>query len=193
MARAGFLKSALVGVLTIPPLVGCAALQTITTSEAVSSIARILGPKNAYRLTLDPVVTHGQFAIIQNFGAAEIVAAQVDSLLAEVADLLGVALDPSVRKVRIVVTAPDIITALFSSMASTARGNARAEALYVPKTSLVLIPYFDRLILGHELAHYVTEHYLGRTPLAEWEAIAEKVEWKLLTSRRRQPLTTVAR
>jgi hypothetical protein len=132
------------------------------------------------------MVTHSEFAIIQNFGTAEIDPSTVDALLREVADVLGVTLDRSVRKVRIVVTSPENITGLALAINSTPSGKVSAlsggryvEALYLPKASIALIPYFDRVILGHELAHYVTDHYLTQTPLAQWEAIADRVEHKL--------------
>ena len=35
-----------------------------------------------------------------------------------------------------------------------------------------------RAVLGHELAHYLTEYYLS-VPRARWEPIALNVEWKL--------------
>ena len=142
--------------------------------------------KNTYRLNLEPVVTQSQFAIIRNFGTADIDPSKVDALLGEVADMLGVALDPSVRKLRIVVTTPENIAGLALAVNSTPSGNVSAmspgryvEALYLPKASVAVIPYFERVILGHELAHYVTDHYLTQTPLAQWEAIADRVEHKL--------------
>ena len=171
MALSQILKVAAFALLTLPGLIGCAA-------------------KNTYRLNLDPGVTQSQFAIIQNFGTAEIDPAQVDSLLTEVADLLGVTLDRGVRKVRIVVTAPEHIDGLaraVAKVAATSHGHGYVEALYLPKASVVLIPYFDRIILGHELAHYVTDHYLNQTPLAQWEGIADRVERKLWATKPAPP------
>lgn len=160
MALSRPLKATAFALLVFPLLVGCAA-------------------KNTYRL--DAVVTETRFATIQNFGTAEIDAARVDSLLMEVADILGVTLDRAVRKARIVVTAPEKIAGLFRAASATYHGRGYAEALYIPRASLVMIPYFDRIILGHELAHYVTDHYLNQGPHAQtqWEAIAERVERKL--------------
>ena len=161
--------------LILPTLIGCAT-------------------KNTYRLDLAPVVTQSEFAIIQNFGTADIDPSKVDALLAEVADMLGVTLDHSVRKVRIVVTAPDNITGLALAINSTPSGKVSAmspgryvEALYLPKASVAMIPYFDRGILGHELAHYVTDHYLTQTPLAQWEHIADRVEQKLWMTKSTPP------
>ena len=161
--------------LILPTLIGCAT-------------------RNTYRLNLEPVVTQSEFAIIQNFGTADIDPSKVDALLLEVAGMLGVTLDHSVRKVRIVVTAPENITGLALAINSTPSGKVSAmslgryvEALYLPKASVVVIPYFDRVILGHELAHYVTDHYLTQTPLAQWEGIADRVEHKLWMTKSTPP------
>jgi len=97
-----------------------------------------------------------------------------------------VELDPAVPKPRIVVTSPGRIDRLYSSSSVAFSGHARVAALYFPGANLVLIPYFDRTILGHELAHYITDHYL-KTPRPEWEEIAHIVEWKLLMTK---PLAT---
>ena len=56
---------------------------------------------------------------------------------------------------------------------------ADAEGLYFPGASLVLVSSYDRTILGHELAHYLTDHYLKQTPRDKWEAVAHMVERKL--------------
>ena len=166
MALSRTLKAATFALLVFPVLVGCAA-------------------KNTYRL--DSVVTESRFATIQNFGTAEIDAANVDSLLMEVADLLGVTLDRAVRKARIVVTAPEKIAGLFRAASANYHGRGYAEAVYIPKASIVMIPYFDRIILGHELAHYVTDHYLKQMPHPQWEEIAERVERKLWASKPQPP------
>jgi hypothetical protein len=159
----------------LPAMVGCAA-------------------RNTYRLDAAPVVMDSRFATIHNFGTAEIDPANVDALVKEVADILGVTLQDSVRRVRIVVTAPDQIMGLALTINSTPSGNVSAmgsgryvEALYLPKASVALIPYFDRSILGHELAHYVTDHYLKHAPLTEWEAIADRVERKLWATKPAEP------
>ena len=161
--------------LILPGLIGCAA-------------------KNTYRLNLAPVVTESRFALIQNYGTADINPSNVDALLGEIADILGVPLQHSVRKVRIVVTSPDNITGVALAINSTPSGKVSTmpagryvEALYLPKVSVVLIPYFDRIILGHELAHYVTDHYLRHTPLAQWEGIADRVEHRLWATKPAPP------
>ena len=56
---------------------------------------------------------------------------------------------------------------------------ADAEGLHFPGASLLLISSYDRTILGHELAHYLTDHYLKQTPRDKWEAVARMVERKL--------------
>ena len=168
-------KMAICALLILPALIGCAT-------------------RNTYRLNLEPVVTQSEFALIQNFGTAEIDPSKVDELLLEIAEMLGVTLDHSVRKVRIVVTAPENITGLALAINSTPSGKVSAmspgryvEALYLPKASIAMIPYFDRVILGHELAHYVTDHYLMHTPLAQWEHIADRVEQKLWMTKATPP------
>ena len=64
-------KMAICALLILQALIGCAT-------------------RNTYRLNLEPVVTQGEFAIIQNFGVADIDPSKVDALLMEVADMLGV-------------------------------------------------------------------------------------------------------
>jgi hypothetical protein len=51
-----------------------------------------------------------------------------------------------------------------------------ARALYFAGANLVVIPYYSRTILGHELAHYLTDQYLKATPRRNWERIAQMVE-----------------
>jgi len=139
---------------------------------------------HAYRT--ESVLLHSTFTVIENYSTSEIHPAEVDLLLLQVAQILGVELDPAVPKPRIVVINPDRIDRLYSSSSVAFFGHARAAALYFPGANLVLIPYFDRTILGHELAHYITDHYL-KTPRPEWEEIAHIVEWKLLMTK---PLAT---
>ena len=55
-------------------------------------------------------------------------------------------------------------------------GSTIASAIVVGGANLVLIPYYERTLLGHELAHYLTDHYLKSTPRRQWERIAHKVE-----------------
>lgn len=138
------------------------------------------GSLNAYRS--ESVLLRSQFTIIENYGTTEIDPREVDRLLLQVAEILGVQLDPTIPKPRIVVTTPSRIASLYGSTSVAFPGHARAAALYFPGANLVMIPYFDRTILGHELAHYITDHYL-KAPRPEWEGIAHTVEWKLLTAK----------
>ena len=55
---------------------------------------------------------------------------------------------------------------------------------YFPGANLVLVPRFDRPLLGHELAHYVTDHYLRDAPRSKWEWIASRVEHQLYAFKR---------
>ncbi len=135
---------------------------------------------HAYRT--ESILLHSTFTVIENYSTSEIHPAQVDLLLLQVAQILGVQLDPAVPKPRIVVTSPDRIDRLHSSSSVAFPGHARAAALYFPGANLVMIPYFDRIILGHELAHYVTDHYL-KVSRDRWEEIAHEVEWALLTAK----------
>jgi len=153
----------------------------------LSSALRVLAP-----LALLPVVlgcadgglnyreqstlTQTWYATVENFCDEEITADQVDGLLEEVADILHVTLDPKVPKVRIMVMPSGRIADLYRQVTVVAPHGADARALYWPGANLVAIPYFSRLILGHELAHYLTDQYLRSTPRRNWEHIAISVE-----------------
>jgi hypothetical protein len=117
-----------------------------------------------------------RYATVESFGADPIDAETVDGLLEEVADILDVALDPTKPKVRIVVRAPFEIRTLYRRTMTIAPGGAEAQALYFAGATLVVIPRYDRTILGHELAHYLTDQYLTGTPRRKWERIAQTVE-----------------
>ena len=127
----------------------------------------------------EAVASHGRFVTIENYSTDEIAPEQVDGLLAEVAQILGVQLDRKMPKAHIIVTNPSRIADLYRATTTGATYGAHAEALYFPGAGVVLIPYFDWTILGHELAHYVTDHYLRQTPREEWEHLAHMVERKL--------------
>ena len=153
----------------------------------LSKVLRVLTP-----LVLFPVVlgcadgnltyrdrstlTQSWYATIENFCDEEITADQVDGLVEEVADLLHVALDPKVPKVRIMVLPSSRISELFRQVRVVTPHGADARALYWPGANLVAIPHFSRLILGHELAHYLTDQYLKSAPRQNWEHIAMMVE-----------------
>jgi hypothetical protein len=162
----------LASIVVLPLIVGCA------------------GVRYQERSTL----SHTRYATIENFGDETITADQVDGLLEEVADILDVTLDPSKPKVRIMVTSSARISELYRSVATVAPHGADAGALYLPGASLVMIPYYSRTVLGHELAHYLTDHYLKSTPRRHWERIALKVEDALpLTPRVARPAVAAAR
>ena len=120
-----------------------------------------------------------RYANVENFSDEVIAAEQVDGLLEEVAAILKVTLEPGKPKVRIMVTSPGRIADLYRRVATVAPHGSDAVALYVPGASLVLISSYDRTILGHELAHYLTDHYLKSVPRKDWEKIAYKVEDRL--------------
>lgn len=149
--------SRICALLILPVLAGCASL-------------------NAYRA--EPIMLQSLFTSIENYGPGEIRAEEVDRLFLEVADLLSVRLRANVPRPRIAVTNPDRIASLYDGVAAGVPGYSRAVALYFPSPCLIIIPYFDRILLGHELAHYFTDHYLN-TPRAQWEDIAHDVESKL--------------
>jgi hypothetical protein len=121
-------------------------------------------------------LVHARYATVENFGDEAITADQVDGLLEEVAQILHVTLSPAVPRVRILVTSPTRIGDLYRQMVMVAPHGSHARALYVPRANLVLIPYYERSILGHELAHYLTDHYLKSTPRHDWERVAYSVE-----------------
>lgn len=117
-----------------------------------------------------------RYATVEDFGNEQITAEQIDGLLEEVAELLNVTLSPSKPKVRVMVIPAGRIADLFRQLVTVASHGADARALYLPGASVVAIPYYSRSILGHELAHYVTDHYLKSTPRRHWERIAVGVE-----------------
>jgi hypothetical protein len=133
-------------------------------------------------------LVHTRYATLENYGDAPITAEQVDHLLEEVAEILHVALRPGVPKVRIMVTTPTQIAEVYRRSVTVAGHGGHARALYLPGANLVLIPYYTRTLLGHELAHYLTDHYLKTTPRRQWEQLAYTVEDALPTTPR-----TVAR
>jgi hypothetical protein len=135
---------------------------------------------------------HTRYATVENFGDEIITADQLDGLLEEVAEILNVTLDPAVPKVRVLVTSPSRIGDLYRQVATVAPHGPQARALYLPGANLVLVPSYERSILGHELAHYLTDHYLKSTPRSNWERLAYMVEDTLpstspRTAARRRP------
>jgi Zn-dependent protease with chaperone function len=121
-------------------------------------------------------LVHTRYATVQSFGDEEITVEQVDDLLEEVADVLKVTLTPDTPKVRIMVMPADRIATIERQLVTIAPHGADARALYLPGASVVAIPYYSRRLLGHELAHYLTDHHLKSTPRRSWERIALMVE-----------------
>jgi hypothetical protein len=164
LGRRSVLAGAL-GALALSTLVGCASIDTYRDHS---------------------VRLQSRFSTIESFGVEPIDPAAVDELLLDVAHLLGVELDPAKPKVRILVTRPSRIASLYDGQAAAAAlpGHAQAIGLYFPQASLVLVPRFDRALLGHELAHYVTHHYLPDAPRSKWEWIASRVENRIASYHR---------
>ena len=129
-------------------------------------------------------LVHTRYATVENFGEEEITAEQIDGLLEEVAEILQIGLRPGVPKVRIQVTTPAQIGGLYRQVVKVAPHGSHARALYVPGANLILIPHYQRSVLGHELAHYLTDHYLKSTPRSQWERVAYMVEDALPASPR---------
>ena len=158
MALVRTLRTGSVALLVLPLLVvGCAGL-------------------NAYRP--DAEITQSRYTTIVNYSTAPVDPDRVDTLLTEVAEILAVQLNPAVASPRIVVTTPDQIARLYDRDAPRFPSNLQARALYFPGAQVILIPYFDRSLLGRQFAHYLTEHYLT-APRSEWYQIARAVEWQL--------------
>lgn len=154
------------------------ALRILASLAFLSLIVGCAGLDYRDRSTL----SHTRYATVENFGDEQITAEQVDGLLEEVAEILNVTLSPAVPKVRIVVTSSAEIADLYRRIVTVVPHGPDARALYFPGASLVVIPHYDRRILGHELAHYLTDHYLTSTPRRSWERIAHRVEDALPTT-----------
>jgi hypothetical protein len=127
-------------------------------------------------------VSRTRYATIDNFSDRGIAAGQVDRLLEEVADILGVRLDPRVPRVRILVLPPARIADVYRRTAAVAPRGTDAVGLYFPGASVVMVAAYDRKVLGHELAHYLTDHYLPAVPRRDWEDVADHVETALSAS-----------
>jgi hypothetical protein len=117
-----------------------------------------------------------RYATVENFGDEQISAEQIDDLLEEVAGILNVTLSPSKPKVRVMVMSAARIADLYRQVVTVAPHGADARTLYLPGANVVAIPYYSRTVLGHELAHYLTDHYLKSTPRRSWERIAVTVQ-----------------
>jgi hypothetical protein len=151
----------------------------------LSTALRILGPLFLLPMVLGcadvsyrdrSTLAHTRYATVENFGGEYIAAEQIDDLLEEVAEILNVKLSPDKPKVRVMVMPPGRIADLYRQIVTVAPHGADARALYLPGANLVAIPYYSRTLLGHELAHYLTDHYLKSAPRRTWERIALMVE-----------------
>ena len=121
-------------------------------------------------------LAHTRYAAVENFGDEFIAAERIDDPLEEVADILNVTLSPSKPKVRIMVMPAGRIADLYRQIVTVTAHGADARALYLPGANVVAISHYSRTVLGHELAHYLTDHYLKATPRRDWERIAMMVE-----------------
>jgi hypothetical protein len=124
-------------------------------------------------------LSHTRYATIENYGDEEMTAEQVDGLLEEVAEILDVTLRPGTPKIRIMVRSLGDIALLARRTGVVAGHGTECGALYFPGANLVVIPYYSRTMLGHEMAHYLTDHYFPSTPRRHWERIAQRVEDEL--------------
>lgn len=163
-----------------------ARLSTVRTVAPLLAALQVFVACASIRYHSEPVVSESRYTMIENFSTEVITPEQVDDLLAEIAQILGVQLDAARPKARIIVTTPSRITELYRATTVVAPHGADAAGLYFPGASLVMVSTFDRRILGHELAHYLTDHYLKQIPRDSWEAVAGVVE-------RRLPSTPAAR
>jgi hypothetical protein len=151
----------------------------------LSNALRILAPLALFPMVVGcaevsyrdrSTLSHTRYATVENFGDEQIAAEQIGDLLEEVAEILDVTLSPDKPKVRVMVMPAARIADLYRQVVTVASHGADARALYLPGANLVAIPYYSRTILGHELAHYLTDHYLKSTPRWSWERIALMVE-----------------
>lgn len=122
-----------------------------------------------------PGVQTGLHADILNFSDREIAPNMVDQVYLNVARLMRITPDASKPRPQVLVVPPSRIHQEFLRLGRLAKAqDGVALALYIPHANKILIPYFDRTLLTHELAHYFTFHYLS-APRSQWEAIADRV------------------
>lgn len=122
-----------------------------------------------------PGVRTGVHADILNFSDSEIAPEKVDALFLDVARLMAITVDSSKPRPQVAVVSPDHIHKEYLRLRPSAKNQGGvAVALYIPYENKILIPYFDRTMLTHELAHYFTFQY-RIAPRSKWEAIADMV------------------
>ena len=117
----------------------------------VSSLL-VVGCASLHAYRPEAQVTQSRYATIENYSTSTIDPDRVDAVLAEVAEILGVQLDPAVPQPRIVVTTPDRIARVYEPAEPASVWVPQARALYFPGTRVVMIPYFERSLLGYVLA-----------------------------------------
>jgi hypothetical protein len=158
MRRSGIFG--ILAALAFLPLVGCAGVE--------------------YRQ--ESTVSYTRYATVENFGDITMTAEQVDGLIEEVAGLLNVTLDPRKPKVRIMVVSPSRISEVYRQLVTVTAHGSDVAALYLPGAGVVMVPSFERSLVGHELAHYMTDQYLKSTPKSQWERIALRVESQIASA-----------
>jgi hypothetical protein len=126
-----------------------------------------------------PAVQDGRYVTIINFSDRAISPDEADDIFLLVARLMNVTLSRSRPRPHIHIVSPTQIQREYLRFYPYARtGEGIAVALYLPALQRVLLPYFDRTILAHELAHYFVSEYFW-VPRSQWEEIAEDVATKL--------------
>ena len=117
-----------------------------------------------------PHVRSGVYADVFNFSDTEIHRDDVDKLYLEVADLMAITPDRSKPRPQVFIVSAAQIRQEYVRFRPAAKTSGRmAMALYIPHQNKILIPYFDRTLLVHELAHYFSSQYLS-LPQSKWEA-----------------------
>ncbi len=122
-----------------------------------------------------PTVQRGDYNEIFNFSDSAIDHKIVDELYLKVANVMNVTPDKSKPRPKVQVVSPAEIHNEYLRLWPSAKYRSDiALALYIPHENKILIPYFDRKLLAHELAHYFTFHYMS-VSRSKWEEIADKV------------------
>ena len=121
----------------------------------------------------NPQIRSGAYVDIWNFSDSEINPKEVDKLYRKVARLLNIVPDPSILRPQVLLVPPAYIHERYlRTHPLTKTQDAHAIALYIASKDQILIPYFDRALLMHELVHYFSFHYIY-APRLKWEEIAD--------------------
>ena len=123
--------------------------------------------------SVNPRIQYGAYVDIWNFSHSEINSKEVDELYLLVAHLLSIIPDRSIPHPQMLLVSPSYIQQQYLRFrpSATTEGGV-ATALYIPFKNQILIPYNDRSLLIHELAHYFAYHY-PLAPRFKWEEIAD--------------------